>query len=257
MRKILALLIPMLIGIGFAHPAIAQDSEGYVVTLKGDTLRGTVHILSYDLMDRVSVKGNGKKKNFTAVEVRGVFIDSAQYLAVQFENMIRLMKVIKSGYLSLYAYKLENQHSFDGRLFVKMNGAKLEIPNIQFKRLISEFLEDCGRTSEKVKSGDFGRNEIEAIVDDYNNCVKEQNKTTTILASNSSPLTDAIFTLRTKVQNSELEAKKDVMDLLASIETKARLNEAVPGYQKEGLKSYLSGKPEFEADLNKVLELLK
>ena len=257
MRKILALLIPVLVGIGFAHPAIAQDGDGYLVTLKGDTVRGNLHILSYDLMDRVTVKGDGKKKNFTAVEVRTVFMDSSQYVAVQFENTIRLMKVIKSGYLSLYAFKLENQHSFDGRLLVKMNGAKLEVPNIQFKKLLADFLEDCEQTYEKVKKGEFGRSEIEALIDDYNNCVKEQNQTTIILASNSTPLTDAIFALRSKVQNSELDSKKDVMDLLASIETKARLKEVVPGYQKEGLKSYLAGKPEFEAELNKVLELLK
>jgi hypothetical protein len=257
MKKILVMLIPVLIGILYTPRANAQDADGYLVTLKGDTLRGAVHILSYDLMDRVSVKGEGKKKNFTAVEVRMVVMDSSQYVAVQFENSIRLMKVIKTGYLSLYAFKLENQHSFDGRLLVKMNGAKLEIPNIQFKKLLADFLEDCERTSKKVKNGEFGRSEIIAIVDDYNNCVQEQNKATAILVSTSTPLTEAIFELRTKVQDSKLESKKDVMDLLASIETKARLKEPVPGYQKEGLKSYLTGKPEFEAELNKVLELMQ
>jgi hypothetical protein len=253
MRRILLFLL-----LGSTIPTLAQEAPGYLVTNKGDTLRGQVHILSYDLMDRVSVKAEGKKKkNLTAVEVRRIFIDSSEYAPVQLENTIRMMKVLKSGYLSLYAFKPENIYTFDGRLLVKMNGSKTEVPNIQFKKILSDFLEDCESTAEKVKIGDLGRGDLEAIIDDYNECVREQNKKTVIMASNASPLTDAIYALRKKVEASSLESKREVTDLLINIDTKVRLKEPVPGYLKDGLKSYLADKKEFEEELSKVLSLLQ
>lgn len=234
----------------------AAAQNDYLVTLKGDTLRGNVQIHSYDAMDRASVRIDGRKKVFTATEVRHVYIDSARYVAVQFGNTIQLMRVIRPGYLTLYAYKLPDQNTFDGRLLVKMNGSKLELPNIQFKRILSKFLEDCEPTAQKVNNGDWGRSEIGAIVDDYNECVKKANQKTVVAASSSSPVTEAIYELKLKVGSSSIGAKKDVLDLLSAMDTKARLSEPIPAYLREGLKSYLADKKEFEAELNKLLGLL-
>jgi hypothetical protein len=235
----------------------ASAQEDHLVTLKGDTLRGKIQLHSYDLMDRVSVRVNNKKKMFTALEVRYVFSDSARYTAVQYENMILLMRVIKSGYLSLYAFKFPEKNSYDGRFLVKMNGAKMEVPNLQFSKIVSKFLNDCDGTVQAIESNDWGRSDIEAIVDNYNACIKEKNRLAVMANATASPLTEAVGALRTKVSDSPLETKKDVLDLLTSIDNKERMNEPVPGYLKEGLKSYLADKKEFEAELNKVLELLK
>jgi len=249
MRNILLLLF-LIAGL----PLMAQDN--YLVTKQGDTLRGDVRILSYDVMDRAAIKVGGKKKNFTAIEVRTICTDSTWYSPVQYENTIRFMQVIQAGYLSLYGFKPENSQSYDGRLLGKMDGSKLEVPNIQFKRILGGFLEDCESVSEKVKGGDYGRDQLKEIVVAYNDCVKEQNKKSVIAVSNASPLTDAIYKLRAKVDGSSLASKKDVLDLLTSMDAKARLKEPVPGYLTEGLKSYLAGKPEFEQELNTVLGLL-
>src|SRR5689334_10142042 len=109
----------------------------YLVSLKSDTLRGEVKILTYDAMDRATVKVNGKKETFTAVQVRSLFIDSMTYTPVQFEKTIRFMRVLRPGYLTLYGYRLPNQNNYDSRLLVKMNGQKLDVPNIGFKKYLS------------------------------------------------------------------------------------------------------------------------
>lgn len=242
----LALLISM--------PTVAQE---YIVTLKGDTLKGDIQIHSYDLLDRVSVKSDGvKKKVFTALEVRSVFLDSAVHTAVQYENAIRLMRQIKVGYLSLYAFKIGNQNTFDGRLLVKMNGSRLEVPNIQFKKMLANYLGDCPATSEKISSGEFSRTEVGDLVDDYNNCIKEKNGSKAA-ALNDSPASKAIEDLRTKVESSSLDGRKDIVDLLNTMNSKVRANEPVPGFLRDGLKSYLGDKKEFEEDLNKLLELIQ
>jgi hypothetical protein len=247
-------IIPFVLLALVTLPLHAQDN--YVVTVKNDTLRGSIQILSYDLMDRVSIKTKGKKTNLTAIETRLVFLDSASYAPVQFENTIRFMRIIRPGYLTLYGYRKENQNSYDNRLLAKLNGQKLDLPNLGFKKILSEFLSDCFSTSQKIKSGDFERSKIEAVVDDYNACVAEQNKLAASTVT-SSPLIEAVAALRTKVENSAIDSKKDVLDLLADIDGKAKNNQTIPSYLSGGLKGYLADKKEFEVELNNVLSLIK
>jgi hypothetical protein len=233
-----------------------QAQDDYVVTLKKDTLRGTVRILSYDLMDRVSVKTKGKKTTLTGVEARLLFIDSVSYAPVQHDNSIRFMRIIRAGYLTLYGYRQQNQTNYDSRLLVKMNGEKLDLPNIGFKKILSDFLSDCNSTSQKIKNGEFERSKIEAIVDDYNTCVADQNKVA-IFTAKPTPLIEAIGALRIKVERSSIDSRKDVLDLIADLDGKAKNNQTIPPYLSNGLKSYLGDKKEFEVELNNVLELLK
>jgi hypothetical protein len=231
----------------------AQDS--YVLTLKGDTLRGPLKILSYDALDRVSINTDGKKVNLTAVQVRYLFFEETTYAPVQHEKTIRFMRVIRPGYLTLYGYRQPYQTNYDSRLLVKMNGEQLDLPNIGFKKILSEFLADCETTAAKVKAGDFERSNVEAIVDDYNVCVAGQNKVV-ISTTKPTPLIEAVAALRTKVDSSSIESKKDVLDLLNDIDGKAKNKQSIPPYLASGLKSYLADKKEFEAELNNLLALL-
>jgi hypothetical protein len=230
-------------------------AQAYLVTVKGDTVRGNIKIHSYDQMDRVSINVDGKKTNFTAVQVRNVFYDSAKFVPVRRDNSIRFMRVLESGYLTLYAYRLENQVTYDGRFLAKMNGEQLEVPNIGFKRILAAFLEDCESTSGKVKQGDFERGDIEARVEDYNTCVADQNRVTTSL-SKPTPAMEALAVLKTKVESSSLEGKKDVVDMLNDIDRRLRWRESIPPYLINGLKSSLVDKNEFEEELNKFLSSL-
>jgi hypothetical protein len=230
----------------------AQD---YLVTVKGDTMRGSVKILSYGLMDRVVVNVDGKKTNFTAVQVRNLFYDSMKLMPVQRDNTIRFMRVLRSGYLTLYAFRLENQVTYDGRLLAKMNGKQLEVPNIGFKRILADFVEDCESTSAKVKDGSFERGNLEPMVDDYNACVADQNKVSTSLIK-PTPAMEALAELKTKVEGSSLEGKKDVVDMLNDIDRRLRLKESIPPYLTNGVKSSLADKTEFEVELNKFLSSL-
>lgn len=238
--------------------ATACYSQDYVVTLKSDTIRASVKILSYDLMDRVQA-GSGKGKTvFAATQVRRVFYGGEFYAPIKYDNMIRMMKIIRTGFLSLYSYRPPNQMSYDGRLLVKMGAEPQEVPNLGFKKYVGGLVEDCPDVADRVKVGTLDRKNIEQLVDDYNKCVQATQERRLDVAAEKvvTPTTEVVEQLRTKVNNSDLAAKQDVNDLLGSISEKIKKNEPVPAYMKEGLKGYLAGRDDFKEDLEKLLGLL-
>lgn len=233
----------------------------YAVTSKGDTLKGTTKILTYDLLDRVQVKINKKKKVYTALEVKAVFVDGVVYHTVKYDNGFRYMKLIKPGFLSLYGFRQPNQSSYDGQFLVMKNGKSMEVPNLTFKKSMANFLSDCADVAERIKSGDLGKRDMDQIIDRYNSCLqfKTEQKIETV------PVPTAVETEKMMAVNSlisKVEAaadfaeKADVLDLLKDLRSKVGRNEILPNYLTKDIKKYLVGRPQFAEDLDKLFAAL-
>jgi len=243
--------------------ALAQSD--YLITLKSDTIRGDLRILSYDQLDRVQVSNNGKKEMFTALDILTLNKSNEFYKSVQIEKSIRLMKIIKSGYLSLYGYRIDNQITYDGRYLVKLNGDAMEMPNLGFKKIMASFLEDCSELSEKLKKGDLGKGNTDEIIDQYNVCLtKEKPGITVVPESVSTPESlaaanqkQAIQNLMNKIKELNFTTKEDALDILRDIETKVKRNDTVSNYLIEGLRSTLKDQPTVNEDLDKLVALFK
>ena len=259
MKKINLFII--LILIQFA--ALAQSD--YLITLKSDTVKGDLRILSYDQLDRVQVSNNGKKEMFKALDILTLNIGNEFYKPVQIEKSIRLMKIIKTGYLSLYAYRIDNQVTYDGRYLVKLNGDVMEMPNLGFKKIMASFLEDCSELSEKLKKGDLGKGNTDEIIDQYNVCVTKEKPGMTIVPELASPpeslaaanQKEAIQNLMNKIKELNFTTKEDALDILRDIETKVKRNDTVSNYLIEGLQSTLKDQPTLSEDLVKLIALFK
>lgn len=241
----------------------AAAQSDYMVTLKSDTVKGELRILSYDQQDRIQVSMNGKKVLYKALEVLIVSIKNSFYKPVQMDNTIRFMKVIKSGYLSLYGFRMANQSTYDGRYLVKLNGDAREMPNIGFKKVMAAYLEDCSALSEKLQNGDIGKSSIEEIVDQYNTCLTKEKPApvvTQALAPESPTQTkqlEAIQQLITKIKTLEFATRQDALDILSDIESKVTRNENVANYQLDGLRSTLKEQTTITQDLDALIELFK
>jgi len=241
----------------FFSTSFAQD---YIVTIKSDTLKGDVKLLSYDLLDRVQL-GKGKQKTmYTALQVRRVYNKGEHYAPVKYENGIRLMKILQSGYLSLYAYRAPGQGDYDTRVLQKVGANSLEVPNMGFKKFVGDLVADCPVVGDKVKNGDLSRSQVDAIVVDYNKCISGLSEQRIEAAEAATPLhtptDDLIEQLKTKVSASDLSNKNEVNDLLNSMAERLRKKEAVPAYMKEGLRGYLSSKEDLKTDMEQLLTLL-
>jgi hypothetical protein len=242
----------------FSYSAMAQTD--YLITSKADTLYGDLRILTYDHIDRVQIEVDKKKEVLTAIQVLSLYKDGEVYKPLKYDTKIVFMKALKQGYLSMYAFRLPNQSSYDGRLLTKMDGTSIEVPNLGFKKILSNYLEECSSVAAQVKEGELSRKEIEKIIDDFNACLDTKN-TTASIPDVSAPVvnevTQSIESLIKKVDAAEFSSKKDALDLLRDIQTKVAKNETIPNYLSEGLKSYLSSVPALSDDLEKLLSLLK
>ncbi len=248
--------------------AFVFAQNDYVIIAKGDTLRGEVRILTYDQLDRVQLTAGKKNKTtYTAVQVRSVSVNNEIYVPQRHDNSIRFMKLVKSGYVSSYLFRPANQMTYDGRFLVKMDGKSMEVPNIGFKKLISNFVEDCPEVFTKVKNEELKRGDLDKIIDEYNLCITTKSNAPPQVAAviTSDPVppvisnkTEAIKSLQAKVTSLDnLADKKDVLDLLTDISDKASKEKAIPNYQLEALKGYLSSNDAVKAELEKVITLLK
>lgn len=236
----------------------ASYGQDYVVTLKSDTIRGSARILSYDLLDRIQLVNGRDKTTYTAVQLRAASIKNETFNPVRYDNAIRMMKVIRSGFLSLYAFRLAGQVTYDGQILVKMGSNPAEVPNIGFKRYVGQLVEDCPDVADRVKTGEFDRKNITELVDRYNTCVVgiQERRIESAEKNVSNPTTDFIEQMKARVTSSDLATKAEVNDLLNSINEKVIKKEPVPSYMKEGLKSYLSQRSDFKEDMEQLLLLL-
>jgi hypothetical protein len=253
------LLIP-----GFLAVAILAQAQDYIILAKGDTVKGVIKILSFDLIDKIQVSG-ARKETFTAFQVRSLSIQSETYKPVKYEQSIRFMKVMKAGYLSLLSFKPTGTGSWDGRYLLKMDGNGMEVPNLTFKKSMSKFLSDCPALTEKLEKGEFGKREVEKIIDLYNTCVQTKSEERMSSRETAPPATEnlnslekatAVKKLIEKVDVGDFLSKEDASDLLKDVLKKVEKGEKVPNYLTEGLKSYL-GKTPLSGELDSLLELLK
>jgi hypothetical protein len=242
-------------------PFLALAQTDFVVKLSGDTLKGTVKIIGHEQIERVQIISGGAKTTFTGLQVRSVGKDNNVFKAMKYENTVRFMRVIKSGYLSLYAFNLDNQNTWNDQFLAKLDGTGMEVPNLSFKKILGKYLSDCPDVRNRIYQGDITKRDIERIVDLYNACMQTKTEATSIKpvdpAMVDSEKVLAVKNLIVKVEAENFITKKDALDLLNDIQAKVKKNEAVPNYLTEGLKSYLAETPSLSKDLESLLVLLK
>ena len=241
--------------------SISAYSQDYIVTNKGDTLQGEVKTMSFDQLDRVQIVQNKKKTIFTGLQVKGIYFKGNWYRPLRVENTVRFMKSLKSGYLGFYAFKLENQVSYDGRLLVKRDGSMMEVPNLNFKKGMIAFLNDCPLVTDKIKDGTYGRKDLNQIIDEFNACIENQSQTlkkAEIVASESGQKAKPLEELKKTIEGlNDFSARRDALDLINDMITKVKGGQTFPNYQVEALKGYLGGNEATKAGLEKFLASMK
>lgn len=234
----------------------------YVVTIKGDTLWGKLKYFTYN---GVKYAGNsskhvqltpavGKKSTHEILQTIAFRMDNEIYHTIKFDQGYTFMKLIKSGYLSLYSYQMENQTSWDGRYFVKKDGKLLDVPNIGFKKRVSRFLADCPSVVSDVESGVLGRSDILKLMDEYNACANLKDN---LPLAKKSPAGDAWEKLETEVKAlPDFDKKTDAIEMIREVISKLSRKETIPSFMINGLKDALKDQTSIKETLDQAIDKL-
>ena len=241
--------------------SLAVSGQDFVVTIQGDTLVGDVKALTYGPDKKVQITEAGKKKViYPFYKVKSFSVNNEIFQPVKGPLGYTFMKLIKPGYLSLYAFQSNNQNLYDGQYLLKMDGDGMEVPNITFKKGMKRFLDDCPTVADKIDSDVLNKKDLVQIIDEYNNCI-------TNAAANNRPVAeskpvipasvlDSWNALENKVKSqSDFTEKENALEMIGEIKSKISTSQKIPNFLIEGLKNSLN-QNEFKAELDSALSTL-
>jgi len=255
MKKIIGIqVLSFVMLMATAEFVVAQD---YVLTTRGDSVAGEVKPLLYGSEKKVQITSAGKEKNtYSIFQVREFSADGEIYHPVKGERGYEFMKLVKSGYLSIYAYQMENQTRFDGLLLKKMDGQTLVVPNLGFKKYMARFLDDCPSVVAQLEQGTLGRKDVDDVVDAYNSCVQARTADHNAIVARREQQSEKIsawVSLEEKVRDKDFSEKQNALEMITEIRKKIQRQESIPNFLFNGLKNALRDTG-LSADLERAID---
>jgi hypothetical protein len=221
-----------------------SQAQDYAITAAGDTLRGEVRVFNSGPDKKVQVLSEGKKKtSVRLLQVRRFQSENEIYEPVKGPLGYAFMKLVKEGYLNYYLFQRDNQVTYDGQFLVKRDGTTLEVSNINFKKSLSRFLQDCEEVEADVEAGKYSRKEIEKIVEAYNACVMRRTVDHSKIISDNTIIEKKALSweqLLGKVnEQDDFAGKSDAVEMITEIIAKTKRSEKIPNFMIEGLRNSL------------------
>lgn len=241
--------------------ASGQSAEDYIVTNTMDTIYGKIKPLDYGLEPKIQLQtADKKKKVYSILDTKVFFYNGDSYYPMKNYDRYQFMKLISSGYLSLYAFQPENQNNYDGRFLQKMDGTFTEVPNLAFKKNMSKFLDDCGIIGERISSGEWSRNNLDEIISEYNKCIDNRtlvSQTEIAAKVENQEKSEPWKSLKDKINAADFEGKSTAMEIVTEIISKTSKGEKVPSFVIDGLKNTLSSQESLKEPLEAALKSLE
>ena len=240
------------------HRVAAQE---YMITTKGDSIAGQIKPLLYGTEKKVQVTNADKKKEvYSIFQVRRYRFKDDVYEPIKGPDGYTFMKLVKSGYLSLYSYQLPNQVTFEGSYLMRRDGKGMDVPNISFKKSMKSYLKDCPSVVDRIDKGDLSRKNLGDIIDAYNLCIQhntinhEEVAAAQVVQAKSISAWDE---LENQVKAApEFDGKPNALEMIQEIKGKIGRSEKIPNFLTDGLKSVLKD-DSFQPALANALKELK
>lgn len=214
--------------VAFCLQSIGQDK---LITTDGRTLEGKVTFeLPRPGVETIVLKTEDRKFKLSAHEMSLVEKGNDTYVPIKFGPKYRIMKLHTDGYLGLYYYRFEESHDFGTKFFYKRDGTGIEVPNFGFKKIVSDFLADCPNVADRLMAGEYKKNKLEEVINDYNTCIDKNTVKAKLqiaeVVDTSNPTLDLIDDIKSKIKASN----EELLTLLTDIQTKVAQQKSVPKY---------------------------
>jgi hypothetical protein len=173
------ILILLTVVFGETNALLAQEDyqDGYVVTVKNDTLFGCVSDRREGpfggIHEKIKLKGKGLKKRFAPKRIRSYKKGDSLYRTMFLDGEYEFLRVVSEGPVSHYAFELQEQGEqlvLDIAYLRKENSSTLQradqgIFGLKRKRL-SQFFADCPPLVEKIQNKEL--KQVFEVVNFYN-----------------------------------------------------------------------------------------
>lgn len=238
-----------------------SHAQDMLVKPNGDTLRGSVKMLTYGLEKKVQLTPSGEKKQtFSIVEIKSFTYQDEVYQPMRGPNGYTFMKLKTPGYLSVFLYQPKDQPIYNGLFLYKKTGEGIEVPNLSFKKVMTKFLNDCPEVVAALEAGTYGRNDLDQIVSEYNGCIEKRtvNHAADIARRNE---TSKKISPWDELEQGVKELNSDnkyasTLEMISEIKNKISRGEKIPNFLIEGLKSSLAP-TDLTDELTAALEEIK
>jgi hypothetical protein len=240
---------------------IRSNAQDYLITTRGDSLTGQLKPLLYGPEKKVQITTDDKKREvYSMFQIRRYRHKDELFEPVKGPDGFAFMKVVKSGYLSLYHYQLPNQVNFDGSYLQRRDGKGMDVPNISFKKAMRNFLQDCEPVSDRIDKGELTKKNLDEIIDLYNRCIDSQTvrHDKVIVAQTEQTKTIGAWDALAQTVNSaaDFDGKSNALEMIEDIKGKVARSEKIPNFLIDGLKSVLKDEA-FQPALESALKELK
>ena len=239
----------------------AFPQADFLVTTNGDTLYGEIKPLGFSntAYDKVILKVNKKKNTYTSLQAISYYKNKETFETIKHNGRFIYMKLVTKGYLSVYKFRPNESYQYSNILLVKADGNQMELPNIGFKKQMSNFLNDCDEIARKLDEDHYKKKEIEKIVADYNTCIQQNtDKLIEEHAIRVQPnILEIINELRTLSENLEQEKGDELQDLLDDIQERLAEQKNIPGYLKTSLEELTAGDEKASHEARRLLEAME
>ncbi len=189
----------ILLGLFFVSKAQKNYCDGYIITLKNDTIRGKVKdnfpFRVTGLVKKISfIDSTGIEKDYLPKEIKGYSKeDIANYLSIEIGFSKDFAKVIIDGEVSLLSYKYSTTNSAfvpNGGggggswthtpsssesffLYKRNTGSLIEVTRLGFRDMLSTYFSDYKELKEMIERKELRYSDLEIIVGKYNKWKKK------------------------------------------------------------------------------------
>lgn len=184
MKKLITLCALIATG-SFCAMAQATFTPGYVITTKGDTIKGEIKHnpkKQHDLFTKVTVKlAENQNKTLKADKVKMFAFGTSTFISTMIDGEPAFLKILSTGAITLYEWQYEwlnakNETEYKTEYYLQKDGEAepTRIKSGRFRKQVAEMIGDNEELVKDLEEKKYEYENLSEVVDHYNKWVKQK-----------------------------------------------------------------------------------
>lgn len=171
----------------FSFPAIAQSVfiPGYVITSKGDTIKGEIRHnpkKEHDLFSKVTVKiAENQNKTLKADKVKMFSFGSNTFISTMVDGEPVFLRILSKGAITLYEWQYEwvnskNETEYKTEYYMQKQGEAepTRIRAGRFRKQVAEMISDNEALVKELEEKKYEYENLAEVIESYNKWAKQK-----------------------------------------------------------------------------------